>query len=329
MESIARIRHAAVPTAPYTRQTPNPPFVIPPPTNWTTPMKIVPSYDNVDPSFLSNKDLAIITQNGLEQVAQDSAAHWEYENRRVAQPILDYLYLGPSNVARDRKWLRDEGITMILAARDTKQAGLKIMAFDKLAEEMGIEARYLDVAGYHELIPAFPSAIRMINDHMLRVYREQAVKTAQIDPETGDMVVDESSIKRGKVLVFCETGNDRSASVVSAYIMAILGLSAAQVCQFLTYKRFCVSMDEDLKHTLRAYEDILLAQRTVHQHELKDYSHLARGDIQQKKTKRGIDETVDDDGDDGMTGVNQFEGSDQERFLGRDNFTPFVDAPAE
>ncbi|KAK5636097.1 hypothetical protein RRF57_011809 [Xylaria bambusicola] len=123
MESIALVHHAAKPAAPYTRQTPNLPPVIPPPTNWTTPMKIVPSYDNVDPSSLSKEDLAIITQNGLEQVAQDSAAHWTYESRRVAQPILDYLYLGPSNVLKNRKWLQDEGVTMILAARDSKQAG--------------------------------------------------------------------------------------------------------------------------------------------------------------------------------------------------------------
>ncbi|KAK5636098.1 hypothetical protein RRF57_011810 [Xylaria bambusicola] len=158
---------------------------------------------------------------------------------------------------------------------------------------------------------------------MLRIYREQAVKTSQIDPQTGAMVIDEASFKRGKVLVFCETGNDRSASVVSAYLMAILGLSAAEVCQFITYKRFCVSMDEDLKHTLRSYEDILLAQRTVHQHELKSESSILAS--VPKKNKRGIDETVDDDGDDGMTGMHQYQGSDRERFLGRDNFTPFVD----
>ncbi|TGJ86453.1 hypothetical protein E0Z10_g2280 [Xylaria hypoxylon] len=323
MYSMAPYRQMAKPTAPYTKRAPSPPPVLIPPTHWAVPMKIVPRYDNVDPASLSKEDLAIITQNGLELVAQDSAAHWTYESRRVAQSILDHIYLGPSSIARNRQWLREQGITMILAARDVRQAGLNIMAFDKLAQEMGIEARYVDVSGYHELIRAFPSAVRMINDHMLRIYREQAVETSNMSVQNGAMVIDETTFKRGKVLIFCETGNDRSASIVCAYLMAVFGMSTVQVCQFINYKRFCVSMDEDLKHTLRAYEDILLAERTVHQHELLR-SNLTT--LVQKKAKRGIDETVDDDGDDGMTGMHQYQSSDRDRFLGRDNFTPFVDA---
>ncbi|KAI0907169.1 protein-tyrosine phosphatase-like protein [Ustulina deusta] len=311
----------AKPAARYTKRAPSPPPVLIPPTNWAVPMKVLPCYDNVDPSSLSKEDLAIITQNGLEQVAQDSAAHWTYESRRVAQPILDYVYLGPSSVVRNRQWLRDEGITMILAARDARQAGLNIMVFDKLAQEMGIELQYVDVSGYQELIRAFPSAVRMINDHMLRIYHEQAVEPSHMNVQDGAMVIHEPTFKRGKVLVFCETGNDRSASVVSAYLMAVLGMSTVQVCQFINYKRFCVSMDEDLKHTLRAYEDILVAERTVHQHELASNIGPA-----QKKAKRGIDETVDDDGDDGMTGMHQYQSSDRDRFLGRDKFKPFTDS---
>ncbi|KAI1420305.1 phosphatases II [Xylaria sp. FL1777] len=321
MDSLPSYRQTAKPAAPYTKRAPSPPPVLIPTTNWSIPMKVLPRYDNIDPSSLSKEDLAIITQNGLEQVAQDSAVHWTYESRRVAQPILDYLYLGPSSIVRNRQWLRDEGITMILAARDSRQAGLNLMVFDKLAQEMGIEARYVDVSGYHELIRAFPSAVRMINDHMLRIYQEQAVETPHVSVQNGAMVIHTSKFKRGKVLVFCETGNDRSASIVSAYLMAVLGMSTVQVCQFINYKRFCVSMDEDLKHTLTAYEDILLAQRTVHQHELRsDLTSVP------KKAKRGIDETVNDDGDDGMTGMEHYQSSDRDRFLGRDHFTPFVDA---
>ncbi|KAF2969782.1 hypothetical protein GQX73_g3791 [Xylaria multiplex] len=312
----------AKPTTPYTKRPPSPPPVVIPATNWAVPMKIVPRYDNVDPVSLSKEDLAIITQNGLELVARDPAAFWTYKSRRDAQPVLDYLYLGPSSVARNRQWLQAHGITMILAARDARQAGLNIMAFDKLAQEMGIEARYVDVSGYHELIRAFPSVVRMINDHMLRIYREQAVTTPIMDLRNGAMVIDEANFKRGKVLVYCETGNDRSAGIVCAYLMAVFGMSTVEVCQFINYQRFCVCMDEDLKHTLRAYEDILVAERTVHQHELlrSDLTTLAR-----KKVKRGIDETVDDDGDDDMTGMHQYQSSDRDRFLGRDSFVPFVD----
>ncbi|KAI1360567.1 phosphatases II [Xylaria arbuscula] len=322
MESAPLIYRSARPALPYTREAlSHPPILTPqhPRYHYSMPMKVLPSYDNVDPLSLSKEDLAIITQNGLAQIAQDSANQWTYESRRAAQPVLDYLYLGPSTVARDRQWLRDQGITMILAARDAKQAGLNLMVYDKLAQELGIEAHYIDIASYSDLFSAFPSAIRIINDHMLRIYREQAVMTTKINAHTGDMVIDEASFRRGKILVYCETGNERSAGIVSAYLMAVLGMSTADVCQFITFKRFCVCMDEDLKRTLRSYEDILLAQRTVHQHEI-----AANAVFTGKRTKRGIEETVDDDGDDGMTGMHQYQSSDRDRFVGRE-FTPFID----
>ncbi|KAI0967009.1 protein-tyrosine phosphatase-like protein [Xylaria arbuscula] len=300
----------------YTMKAPSPPPLHVPPANWSNPIKVLPRYDNVDPSSLSKEDLAIITQNGVEQIAKDAAAHWAYESRRKAQAILDFLFLGPLSAARDRQWLREEGITMILAARDHRLAELRIMSVDSFAKEMGIEAQYVDVSGYQELIRAFPTAVRLINDHMLRIYREQAVETAQ---DKSTMVVDAAKFRRGKVLIFCETGNDRSAGVTCAYLMALLGMSAVDAFQFINYKRFCVSMDESLKQTLRNYEDILLAQRTVHQHELN--SNL----IRKKRAKRGIDETVDDDGDDGMTGMDNYLSSDRDRFLGRDRFAPFID----
>ncbi|KAI3332213.1 phosphatases II [Xylariaceae sp. AK1471] len=326
METISSYHRLARPVAPYTTRPPSPPPVIvtPATSNWVIPMKVVPTYDNVDPASLSQRDLAIITQNGREQVAHDSAVNWTYESRRVAQPILDYLYLGPSTVVRNRQWLQEQGITMLLAARDTAQASLNLMAVDKVAQELGIEARYVDVSGCHELIRAFPSAIEMINDHMLRVYREQAVDAADVHVQSGEMAIDKAKFRRGKVLVFCETGNDRSASIVTAYLMAVLGTSTVEACQFINFKRFCVSMDEDLKQTLRSYEDILLAQREVHQHELRSDSNSMP-----KNAKRRIYETLDGTTDDGsgsgMTGVDKYQLSDQDRFLGRDNFAPFVD----
>ncbi|KAI2629505.1 phosphatases II [Xylaria nigripes] len=312
----------AQPTVPYTNKPPSPPHISIPIDVATNTIKIVPLYDNVDPVSLSDRDLSIITQNYLEQVAQDSASTWIYESRRAAQPILDYLYLGPSSVVRNHAWLLSEGITMILAVRDTRQAGLNFMAIDKVAEELGIEARYVDVSGYQELIRAFPSAVQMINDHMLRIHQSQTIHDNQITaPLAEDMVLNQHRVKRGKVLVFCETGNGRSASIVTAYMMSVLGINLERAYQFVNFKRFCVSMDEDLKRTLKSYEDILLAQRTVHQQQLS--SHL---DPARKSGKRGIEETIDHDGDDDlMTGADSYASSDQDRFLGRNMFVPFVD----
>ncbi|KAI0435907.1 phosphatases II [Xylaria telfairii] len=312
--------NTAKPAVPYNYRAPSPPPIFIPCSNWGAPIKVVPRYDNVDPASLSAQDLAIITQNGTVQIAYDSAHHWTYQSRRRAQPILDYLYLGPSTVVRDRQWLREQGITMIVAVRDVRQASLNLMAFDELAQELGIESQYVDVSSDYELIHLFPTAVRRINDHMLRVYREQAVHTSDVKVDNDAMVISKANFRRGKVLVFCETGNDRSAGMVGAYLMAVLGMDAITALQFINHKRFCVCVREGLKRALSAYEDILLAQRTVHRHELDSGSTRV-----QKRAKRGIDDTMDDDGDDGMTGMDTHQSSDRDRFLGRADLTPFVD----
>ncbi|KAI1126299.1 phosphatases II [Nemania abortiva] len=312
----------AQPTSPYTRKPPSPPHItIPVTTLWEKPMKIVPRYDNIDPASLSDKDLSIITQNHVVQVAHDPPGGWTYASRREAQSVLDYLYLGPSTVVRNRQWLQEQGITMIVGARDARQANLNMMTFDKVVQDLGIEARYIDISGYYELNSVFPSAVHMINDHMLRIYHDQAVGKPIVDAENEGMVIDQASFRRGRILVFCETGNDRSAVIVCAYLMAVLGMTAFQAIQFTSFQRFCVSMDENFKRALLAYEDILLAQRTVHQHELR--SDLV---AMPKKAKRGIEEIIDADGDDNMTGMDRAQSSDRERFIGRAEFQPFVDS---
>ncbi|KAI1641231.1 protein-tyrosine phosphatase-like protein [Biscogniauxia mediterranea] len=326
MDSTSLHHTTFIPAAPYSSRPPSPPsIVIPTPIflHNSEPMKVVPSYANIDPASLSMRDLEIITQNGKTQVAHDSGHSWAYESRRTAQPVLDFLYLGPSSVARDRKWLREHGITLLLAARDAQMAEMRLMAVDKVAEELGIQAEHVDVRGYHELIRAFPSTVRKINDHMLSVYREQALSSPSLDVQDGSMVINGANFRRGKVLVFCETGNDRSAGIVVAYLMAVFGMHMVQACQFIHYKRFCVSLDEEMKYVLKTYEGILLAQRTVHQHEL-----TASHDAELKKGKRGHDDAMDEDQmmGEGGEGLMKSCAPDQDRFHGRGGFAPFLDA---
>ncbi|KAI1102344.1 phosphatases II [Jackrogersella minutella] len=320
-------RHGAFPAAPYSARPPSPPtIVIPSPNlqNANEQLKVVPSYEMVDPASLSVDDLKIITQNFKEQLAQDSAANWTYESRRVAQPILDFLYLGPSSVARDQKWLRNTGITMLLAARDSQMANIRLMAVDRVAQELGIQAEYIDVSGYNELIRAFPSAVRTINNHMLNVFRGQRISNADVQVEGGKMVIPSEQFRRGKVLVFCETGNDRSAGVVVAYLMSVFGMSMIEACQFVHFKRFCVGMADDLRFVLKSYGEILSAQRTVHRHELDNIAHHDAIElVKTKKQKRGIEDTMDKDED--MEGTDAAPSLDQDRFLGRRTFVPFVD----
>ncbi|KAI0010004.1 protein-tyrosine phosphatase-like protein [Xylariaceae sp. FL0662B] len=306
--------------APY-EQPPSPPvIIIPTPDirNASEPLTVVPNYTNIDPAALSVNDLEIITQNRREQTAHDSALSWAYESRRTAQPILDFLYLGPSSVARDRQWLRDNGITMLLAARDAQMAEFRLMAVDKVAQELGIQAEHVDVSGYQELIRAFPSTVQKINDHMLHIYHQQGLGWSNAGAKEGSTAIDPANIRRGRVLVFCETGNTRSAAVVVAYLMAVLGMDMVSACQFVHFKRFSISLDEDLKKILQTYWEILVAQRNVHSQNLD-----AAASNQAKKQKRCIDDTMDED--EGMGGTIDVPSVDRDRFVGRQAFAPFVD----
>ncbi|KAH8681236.1 protein-tyrosine phosphatase-like protein [Xylariales sp. PMI_506] len=348
------MRHGAVPAAPYESRPPSPPAILIPSPNFLNanePMKCVPSFANIDPQSLSFRDLEIITQN-KPQEAYDSVNNWTYEDRRTAQPVLDFLYLGPSSIARDKKFLQENGITMLLAARDARMAQARLMGVDRVAKDLGIYAEYIDVSDRQELIRTFPHAVRAINNHMLEVYRSQAVS---VEPQgaqgLGDdsMVIDRGNFKRGRVLVFCETGNDRSAAIIVAYLMSVFGMNMVQACQFTQFRRFCVSLDEDMKFLLQTFEGILSAQKTVHRHEFLNPVSIPSatdgsrsGTLSSTSTaitpstpntifstqtdpktrlKRGIEDTIDNDE---MLDVDDF-AYDRDRYTERPAFVPFVD----
>ncbi|KAJ1333375.1 serine/threonine/tyrosine-interacting protein [Microdochium nivale] len=341
MESRGRL---ATPTAPFSGRPPSPPTIVIPaaPVNKTLlPITLLPSFANVDPASLSERDLQIITQNGKAQIASDSALNWTYQSRRQAQPVLDFLYLGPSIVAKDRQWLKDNGFTMLLAARTSWMAGVQLMSAHRVAEELGIQAEHVDVSNHQELIRAFPDVVRKINDHMLRVYRDQAISItdhpqhdqSQQPAGTADsMVVDQRNFKRGKILVFCESGNDRSASVIVAYLMSVYGLNLVAACQFVQYKRFSVSLDDELKQLLQTYQGILDAQRTVNTFALSPPNRAAEGVLSQPSRsgnthKRGIEDVMLMDEDDDGNAVRGGEFAlDAERYQDRAKFVPFVDS---
>ncbi|KAI0132066.1 dual specificity phosphatase [Xylariales sp. AK1849] len=348
-------RNTAIAAAPYTARPPSPPAIMIPVPSFrkaNEPMTCMPSYASVDPLFLSAADLEIITRNKTQE-AYDSVNNWTYEDRRTAQPILDFLYLGPSSIARDKEFLKSEGITMLLAARDSRMAQARLMGVDRVARELGIHAEHIDVSGHQELIRSFPDAVRKINEHMLDVYRSQAVNVSQDADTNGisnpehlqtpdSMVVDRTHFRRGKVLIFCETGNDRSAGIVIAYLMSVFGMDMIQACQFIQFRRFCVSLDEDMKFLLQTFEGILNAQKTVHRHQLHNNQLLTPASAvtpatanpatpqfvaalpaKNTRTKRGIEDTMDDDED--MGGGEGGFTLDRDRYTDRPAFVPFVD----
>jgi serine/threonine/tyrosine-interacting protein len=284
---------------------------------------VLPAYDGVGGEDLTEADLKTITQ--VQHVAVDQTSKWKYERRREAQLILPFLYLGPSSVAKDKEFLTKEGITMLLVIRDMKSALVRLLNADKIAQELKIESAAVDVAGPQALIAAFPVAIKHINDHLLSVFRRQALNDT--DQSQGNITINPESFQRGKVLVFCESGNERSACVVAAYVMAMYGMDLVHAVQFVQSQRFCVALGDDMKGLLWSFQDILQAQRDVgkanHQHLERpmavDNPVIQTGNF----GKRHIEDTFDEDTD--MEDAGEM---DEDRFEGRAKFVPFVDSSA-
>ncbi|KAJ6145767.1 hypothetical protein N7470_009662 [Penicillium chermesinum] len=72
-----------------------------------------------------------------------------------------------------------------------------------------------------------------------------------------------TELARRKVLIFCESGNDRSAVVTVAYIMVMLNKTAQEATRLIQENRYCASFDEPMRTILRSFEDILGAKRVV------------------------------------------------------------------
>lgn len=221
--------------------------------------------------------------------------------RRHIQPIVSFLYLGPSSGAKEIETLRREGITMLLVIRDTKTAQARMLNGAKVAQQLGIEAGAVDVSGNMELIAAFPRAIRIINDHLIRVFQHRNPRG----------VNSSSFAETPKVLLFCESGNERSAAVAVAYLMAMYEIGLVEAIQYVQNQRFCVAFDDEMKHTLKSYHELLEAGRSVTQTRMVEKTVPS-------KSKRRLE--VDDDEDIDMCSSQD----DRDRFTGRTHFTPFM-----
>ncbi|KAK3400377.1 hypothetical protein B0T20DRAFT_183093 [Sordaria brevicollis] len=331
---------------------------------------LTPSPRNLDPALLDDFESdykIIITSHMRTQEAQDQASDWVYASRRSAQPILEEsMYLGPLSVVRDKTWMEMERITMVVVVRDrvmgltSLMGGMKLNgqsshqsqssgaetpkprptptlgpAAKKVCEELGIQIEAIAVSGLQELIREFPKLNEKIVRHLVEVHKRS------------------SGTQEGRVLVCCETGNDRSAAVVVAYLVEVWGADLITALRFVLYRRFCVAWDDDTRRYLKNYADICEAKRMRWENhqgqagmdgangngkspgvaaadERKTPSKLKRQLADEGDSDAG--EQEDEDGDCEMenNGVN-FPGSRlseeaAQRARGR-NFAPFLDRP--
>ncbi|KAE9363674.1 phosphatases II [Stipitochalara longipes BDJ] len=292
----------ATPVGGYSWRPPSPPHIHVPQAPEDQAL-VLPAYNGMNYDVEEREILKIITRNHNVVVG---VKDWKYEMRRSAQAIQPFLYLGPSSATRNLDFMRREGVTMLLVIRNTMTAAASLLSGDKVARELGIQAAAVDVAGNQELIAAFPRACKIINDHLIAQFRHGIANGTMHGG---------SSTTPGKVFVFCESGNERSAAVVAAYLMNMFGLNLIAAIQYVQSHRFCVAFDDGLKNLLLNYEELLNAQRCVSAATTIQITNMSN----QAKPKRRRGEDSDDEME------MSFDNADDDRFAGRGGFVPFQD----
>jgi hypothetical protein len=299
----------------YTHELPSAPRVNIPSPNfslWSSPNldvgRVIPNPDprlNVD--FLNDTDV------DYSAFLRQLPGHWDYSMRRDAQEVLPFLYLGPLTAAKNRDFLRRVGITMVLGVQPNSPLGTKLTvgAF-KVADELGLTKSVIVASDHNDIISFLSHAADLINEHLASMHQRAQVSTA--------------ASREGKVLVFCETGNDKSAAIVAAYLMQTFSnIDCVRAVQICSHRRFCCTFGDSLRHTLDTFWGMVLAKREVIDGSLLSTLSLqdsaaAHQDSGQRESRKRT--RSDEDGKGEAVNTN---GStdDAERFQGR-NLTPFV-----
>jgi len=237
----------------YTHELPSAPRINIPSPNfslWSSPNlevgRVIPNPDprlNVD--FLN--DAGVDYSAFLRQLP----GHWHYGMRRDAQEVLPFLYLGPLTAAKNRDFLRQAGITMVLGVQPNSPLGTKLTvgAF-RVADELGLAKSVIVASDHNDIISFLSHAADLINEHLASMHHQAQVST--------------TASREGKVLVFCETGNDKSAAIVAAYLMQTFSkIDCVRALQICSHRRFCCTFGDSLRYTLDTFWGMVLAKREV------------------------------------------------------------------
>lgn len=272
----------------YTAGLPAPPRILIPPPTLNPEIR---QFDSAD------------VQPTLEtSVLPTSLQDWKYEYRREAQQILTHLWLGPLSAARTTDFIKRENITLLLAVRSAMTAKARLLA----NQLPGVRFESIDVSGNQELIGQFQRATELIDHHYLVGLGADRPPNLSVpidgkelyNFQRGYYAANKRLPSGGKTLLFCESGNERSAAVAAAYIMQHLGGTAVQAIQHVQSRRFCVCFDDSSKWLLQSYEPIWMARRQAFWGSADDGSRGVsplRGE-----KKRTLDEY--DDEDEGQVG---------------------------
>ncbi|KAF8435861.1 hypothetical protein BGX38DRAFT_1061376, partial [Terfezia claveryi] len=144
---------------------------------------------------------------------------WTYENRRQAQQVLPWVWLGSMTATRNKELLSQRRITLLIAVRSSMTAKAKLMGGS-------VEPKHCSQFPYQPPVCVLPVLQEALNPYPLDIPCP------------------------GSTLVFCETGNEKSAVVVASYIMHHYEASLVQACQVVQGRRFSVAFDDIHKYAL-------------------------------------------------------------------------------
>ncbi|KAF8472145.1 hypothetical protein BDZ91DRAFT_791154 [Kalaharituber pfeilii] len=178
---------------------------------------------------------------------------WKYEYRREAQQMVPWLWLGPVAATRNKEWLAARGITLLLAVRSPMTAKRK--ANGRLRDRRTPFAASNSRPSFDPSAPLTPQSTT--TPSFTNTSPRPPYRGCCRQPHHCPLRLPRST------LVFCESGNEKSAVVVASYLMQHFGASVIQAVQIVQGKRFSVGFDDSMKFALTAYEPIWRSWREV------------------------------------------------------------------
>lgn len=282
--------------------------------------RIYVPYSAIDRSELPDSARSWAPTSSRSAFDPNNAPPWAYEDRRTAQEIVSRIFLGPTAAAKSKAFLQTHGINLTMgiqyAPPGAQLPKIFIHSAASAARELGINCHATLTHGDHDLMCKVKEMAAAIAAHL------------KSDP-------------RNKVLVFDETGNERAAVVVAAYLLEtypeigfIKAMQAVHSC------RRCVAYTDAHKSLMQTYDDLLQARHDVvsatgpkRNSEAVSAAADASSVPTAQPTKRARSEERSDMAMDmeagSMSALMDYEmpaQDDIERFADR-HFAPFVDAP--
>lgn len=235
--------------------------------------------------------------------------------------LLPNLWLGPLAAAKDAEFLRREKIGLVIGVR---AAGRKLPgaptgpvgAEGMTLEEQACAPRYVtvDVHSGPGLLSGIESAAEMIDRETLRNLNGGMADPLAMKHNVARLLLglSDQSISAAetqsmsRTLLYCETGNERSAAVAVGYVMHIFDVDTVRAVQFVQSRRFCISFSEEVKGCLVTYEGVVRARRMV-EAQKPSISNGGEMEIERGRgRKRGVYDEDEDDGMDGRSGIAPF-----------------------